>query len=227
SLEVFGMAVDAQVAVTLAAITIKVRGPVSIVNDKQIQPAVVVVVKPAASDGPLIALDSRFFRNLLELSVAQVAIKNVAVDACHKQISMAVVVVVRRCGAHRIACSRDTGLRGNVGEFHSAVISIQAVEELWRIFLQTRNRCAVREKNVNSPVVVVIKGRDAAGHRFDHVLARRGIVLKNEVQAGTLGNLAKANGGKRRRGLQTSAFSRQLRKKKGTCTSQEIASRKH
>src|SRR5437763_16462813 len=45
SLEVIGMAVDAPDAVTLPAITITLREPVSIVNDTQTQPTVVNAAK--------------------------------------------------------------------------------------------------------------------------------------------------------------------------------------
>src|SRR5207249_3121324 len=89
----------------------------------------------------------------------------------------------------------------DIGEFHPAIVSIQAVEELWRIFLQTRNRRTVCEEDVHSSVVVVIKGGNSARHRFDHVLTWRRMVLKHEVQPGMLGYLTETDGRKCERRL--------------------------
>src|SRR5215471_19386137 len=104
------MAIDAQVALAVATVAIELRSPVSIIDDEQIQPAIIVVVEPAGSDRPLVARDSRLLGHVLEFSVAQIAIENVAIDAGHEQIRMPVIVVVSSGRAHRIARTRETRL---------------------------------------------------------------------------------------------------------------------
>src|SRR5256885_10492619 len=42
--------------------------------------------------------------------------------------------------------------------------------------------------------IFVIESGDPTGHGFDHVFARRGIVLKHKIQPSLAGNLAKTNG---------------------------------
>src|SRR5205814_6163166 len=110
-LEILRMAVDAQIAVALTTVAVKVGSPVRVIDDEQIQPAVIVVVKPTGGNRPFVALDSGFLGHILELSVAQVAIKNVSVDACDKQIRMTIVVEVRCGSTHGIAGACDSGLR--------------------------------------------------------------------------------------------------------------------
>ena len=201
SFEILRVGVNTQIAVALTAVAVKIGSPVSVIDHEQVQPAVVIVVEPAGGNRPLVTLDSRFLRHILELSIAQVAIKNVPVDACNKQILMAIVVEVRCGSTHGIAGACDSGLRRDVREFHTAIVAIEPVEKLRRILFQRGDRRAIREKDVHSSVVVIIQRGDTARHRFDHVLARRGIVLKHEVQASALGNLAKTDRGKRERGL--------------------------
>jgi hypothetical protein len=64
------MAVDAQVAVALAAKAIKVGRPVRVIDYEQVQPSIVVIVEPTGRNRPLVALDARLFRYVLKLAVA-------------------------------------------------------------------------------------------------------------------------------------------------------------
>ena len=59
----------------------------------------VVIIKPSACYPPFAALDSGFFRDVLETAIAQIVVENIAVDPCHEEVHMPVVVVIRRCGA--------------------------------------------------------------------------------------------------------------------------------
>ena len=139
SFEILGVAVNTQIAVALTAVAVKTGSPMSVIDHEQVQPAVVIVVEPAGGNRPLVTLNSRFLRHILELSIAQVAIKNVPVDACNKQILIAIIVVVRRRSAHRIADASDPGFLRDIGEFHTTIVPVEPVEKLRRILFQRRN----------------------------------------------------------------------------------------
>src|SRR5258708_634631 len=124
---------DAEVAVVLPAKAIKVGCPVGVIYYEQIQPSIVVIVEPTGRNRPLVALDASLFGYVLKLAVAQVAIKNVPVDAGDKQIRVAIVVVICRRDAHRIARARHSGLQRYVGELHPAVIPVKPVEKSGRV----------------------------------------------------------------------------------------------
>ena len=139
SFEILRVAVNTQIAVALTAVAVKIGSPVSVIDHEQVQPAVVIVVEPAGGNRPLVTLDSRFLRHILELSIAQVAIKNVPVDACNKQILIAIIVVVRRRSAHRITDASDPGFLRDIGESHTTIVPVEPVEKLRRILFQRRN----------------------------------------------------------------------------------------
>jgi len=63
------MAINAQVAIAIAAKAIKVGRPVGIIDNKQIQPTIVVIVEPAGGNGPLVALDASGFGYVLKSAV--------------------------------------------------------------------------------------------------------------------------------------------------------------
>ena len=124
------MAINAQVAIAIATKAIKVGRPVGIIDHEQIQPTIVVIVEPAGGNGPLVALDASGFGYVLKSAITQIAIESIAVHTGDKQIRVAVIVIVRRCGAHGIARPRHSGFPGNVSELHSAVVAVKPVEKL-------------------------------------------------------------------------------------------------
>ena|SRR5437763_5848711 len=97
------MAVDAQISFAIPAVAIEIRGPVGVVDHKQVQPAIVVIVKPPGRYGPLVTFYSGFLGYIFEFSVAEITVEDIAVDARHEQISIAIIVVISRGCTHRIA----------------------------------------------------------------------------------------------------------------------------
>src|SRR5438132_11067361 len=69
SFEILGVAIDTKIAVALTAIAVKVGSPVRVIDHEQIQPAVIVVVKPTGGNRPFVALDSGFLGQILELPI--------------------------------------------------------------------------------------------------------------------------------------------------------------
>ncbi len=153
-------------------------------DHEQIELAVVIEIEPPRGNRPLGAANANPFGHVLERSVAAVVIQRVVIDTRHKDVRMAVVVVIGYGYAHRITLARHASLLRNVCEVHVAVVAIQAIPVLRRVFLQRRNGGGIRKVDVRPSVAVVIEDRDSAGHRLDHVFLRRWMVFQDKSNAG-------------------------------------------
>src|SRR5437773_502879 len=131
------MTVDTYVPVAVAAEAIKIGGPLSVIHHAEVEPAVVIIVEPSRGHGPLVALDAGLLCDVLEAAVPQVAIQNVPVNARHKQVHVAVIVIVGGGAAHRVPGAGDASFASHVGEFHSAIIPVKTIRELRRAFLRS------------------------------------------------------------------------------------------
>src|SRR5581483_7752536 len=96
-------------------------------------------------------------RNVLERSVAAIAIKNVAIQTRDKDIGIAVVIVICNRDAIGIAFTRNARLLGNVRESPIAVVMKKAIRILRPGLLQRRHLRAVGEKHIHAAVVVVVE----------------------------------------------------------------------
>src|SRR5689334_25340695 len=76
-LEIFRMAVDPNVFVAIAAEAILQRRA-RVMNNKQVEFAVVIVIKPAGGDCPLPAFNSRLCSDIFERAVAAIAVERVS-----------------------------------------------------------------------------------------------------------------------------------------------------
>jgi len=94
--------------------------------------------------GPILRIDalveSGLCRYIGERSVSIVVVKRVAVDACHKYIRMAVVVVIANRHADIVAASSQAGRLCHVSENTVAVVAEQAVAVLgWSLLSVARS----------------------------------------------------------------------------------------
>ncbi len=177
------MAVHANAARRVPAEAVHLGRPHRVVDDQEVEPAVVVVVEPAAADGPLVGGNAGLRGDVFETS-ADVAIQHLAMHAGHEEVGGAVVVVVRGGHAHGVAGAAQARGFGHVAETHGALVPEEPVGILRVVLLQAGNGRPVREEDVEPPVAVVIEEGDPAGHGLDQVLARRGAVLVDEVEPG-------------------------------------------
>ena len=118
-----------------------------------------------------------------ERAVAAVAIQPIAVDAGDEEIDVAVVIVVGGRRAGRVAFACDTGALGDVDEGHAAAIAEQPVPLVRPALGKRWQLCAVGEKDVGKTVTVVIEDGEPAGHRLDHVLVGRRVLIETVVEA--------------------------------------------
>src|SRR5262249_21076338 len=112
-------------------------------------------------------------------------------NAGDKEINVSVVVVVSGRRTHGIPDTLDTGGGRHVGEAKPAVVSKQPVRIRWRVLDQRGRRCAVREENIGTPVVVVVEHREAARSAFNIVLVRSRRVPIHERESRAFGDVAK------------------------------------
>src|SRR4029077_802066 len=93
-------------------------------------------IEPSSRYGPRLsqlgmnASELGFRGHVFERSIAPIPEKDVAIDAGHEQIGVAVIVEISDCGRHRVTGCGNAGLFGHVGEMTFAVISVEAIEEL-------------------------------------------------------------------------------------------------
>ena len=193
-----GMAVGAQ-ALFERAEGILVDLPMAVVDDKEIEQSIVVVVEPARSDGPhFLAMgvrssDAGFGCYVGEGSVAVVAKELVAGNIGDEDVRIAVVVEVADGDAHAVACASDTRFFSDVGECAVMVIAEEAIPVSRCRLFKRRDLGAVDAVNVEKAVVVEVKQSDTGNHGFGLVLVGCSAVASYEVEARSLGDLVEAN----------------------------------
>ena len=117
-------------------------------------------------------VESGLLCHIAERSVAIVVIQRVAVDAGDKDVGVSVVVVVADGNTNIKPGALQSGSFGYVGERPVAVIAKEMVRVLRRRLFQRGDVRAIGEENVGTSIAVVIKNRDASGHRLRNILGR-------------------------------------------------------
>jgi hypothetical protein len=103
-------------------------GVAVLVRDEQIQIAVAVDVEPHGADGPARIADARFNGDVGEAAVVVAKQPVRLVAECHKEVEIAIVVVVDPRRLPRNADEMEAECRRHVGEMAAvAVVSIQLV----------------------------------------------------------------------------------------------------
>ena len=104
--------------------------PLHVTGDKQIQPAVIVVVEKTGRHRPSRVGNTGFGSNVAEGAIAAVAIQHVSPVTGDVEVSEAVVIVVRSGYAHAvvsIARRRESGGEGYIGIAAVFVLTVEAI----------------------------------------------------------------------------------------------------
>jgi hypothetical protein len=187
------------------AVGVFVDLPMAVVDYKEIEQPVVVVVEPTRADRPHLLIvgvrpsDTGSGSDVRECAVAVVAKELVAGDVGDEDVGVAVVVEVSNGDAHPVARSSDSRFFCDVGECAVVVVAEESIPVGGRSFFERRDLGSVDGIDVEEPVIVVVEQRNAGNHGFGLVLVGRGAIAGNKVETGLLGNLVEANAGKRRR----------------------------
>src|SRR5258708_19319152 len=136
---------------------------INVVGDKQVEPAVAIVVDEGAPGIPALAIagDAGFFAHVGKGAVAVVVVENILAKISDEEIFEAVIVVIANADALSPARVRHTRLGRDIGE--SAITIV--FEQMRRWLLsggKTFQAPAVYQKNIQPAVVVVVIKSDAA-----------------------------------------------------------------
>src|ERR1017187_6707669 len=106
-----------------AAPDVGFRRPLNVVCNHQIEPPVLIVVKPPRAGGPATRVgDTRLGRNVGEGAIAIIVVKNGAAVSGHIQVGISIIIEVP--DSHPLAVmsfAPHSGLFGDVGECSVAV----------------------------------------------------------------------------------------------------------
>ena len=168
------------------------EGPVEVVRDEEVEPAVVVVVEEgrARLQGVPRHRDARPGGDVGEVAVALVVVEHVVAVVRHQDVHEAVVVVVAHGDALRVALdprAAQPRLGGHVDETPAARVAEEAVEAgRVRAHVLGRGR-PVQEEQVHPAVVVVVERGHGPAERLERVLHVGGEVLLDEAHAPRFG----------------------------------------
>src|SRR5689334_19435306 len=93
--------------------------------DKQIELAVVVVIKPYGARSPAWRCNTSLLRDVGESAIGIIVIENAAPVLGHVKIREAIAIVVADRYALAVATSGNTGLLGDVGKSPVAIVPVQ------------------------------------------------------------------------------------------------------
>jgi hypothetical protein len=176
------MAVGTAAWRVISAEWLRGRVPGDVVDHKQIEPSIVIVVEPSSGHCPAALRQSGASRYIFEGAVAAVSVECGPAQAGNRQVDPAVVVEIGRCHSHGISRSAHAGFGGHVGEGTVAIIVEQPVAEGGVDLLQAGHGSAVGNIDVGPAVVVVIENRNAAEHGLGKMLVSDRSILDDHGQ---------------------------------------------
>src|ERR1035441_5364227 len=199
------MAVCAQ-APAAQAHRIFVYSPAAVVENEQIEVAVVIVVHPAGSRAPHLLPfvtspgNPGLLRDVGKRSIAIVVVEMVAGYTGDIDILPAVVVVIAYRLPHIVAIAGDTRLVGDIGESAVMIIVKQTVLVLVGFFPERWKGGAIGEIDIQVAVVVVVDQPDAGDHCLRLILVWGGAAIRGEIQLRVRGDILETNRTVARRG---------------------------
>ena len=93
-------------------------------RDKEIQLAVVVVVKPDCAGGPAGRRRAGLISDVGERRIPIVVVKNISSITCNVEIDVAITVIVSRGGSHTESAPTHTSFFSDVGERPVMIITV-------------------------------------------------------------------------------------------------------
>src|SRR5690606_1816082 len=100
SSEISRVAVDTQIALPVTAVPFVDGTVFDVIDNEEIQPSIIVVVKPAGCDRPEIAVYPGLFRYLFKSAVTPVSVEEVLKNSGHEKVDITIIVKVADCNSH-------------------------------------------------------------------------------------------------------------------------------
>src|ERR1041385_743168 len=116
--------------------------PLQVVDDKEIEQAVIIYIHPGSAHRPQGSVfrvrfgEARLLANIREGAVPVIVIESVAVNACYEDVFEPVIVVVSNRNAHVEPNSLQPCLLGDVGERAVAIVMKEPVPVFRRVLFQ-------------------------------------------------------------------------------------------
>ena len=165
-------------------------GPLHVIDDEEVEQAIVVDVDPSSGNGPERAVfgvvplvQAGLFRDVRKGAVAIVVVKGIAVDAGNKNVGMAIVVVISDGHSDVKPSALQASFVSDVGKDAVAVVPVQTIPVFGVGLLPCGQGCSVGEEDVGPAVAVVIEDGHAAGHRFGGSAGWTFVTLKAKSQS--------------------------------------------
>ena len=136
---------------------------VNVAGNKQIEIAVVVIVKKGSASGPARCADTGSLRNVRECPVAVILQQVILAQTGHEQIIKTIVVVVAGRDSHSPANVGEAGLVSDILERAVTGVSIESTARL-ASGLHQINCQGIDEEQILVAIIVVIEHRDTAAH---------------------------------------------------------------
>ena len=177
---------------------------VEVVDDHEVEPAVVVVVDEARRHRPPIFRGAAFLRAVAEGAVAVVAPELVRSVVADVEIGEAVVVVVARRHSHAVAAGGDAARLGDVSELEDRAAVGRRVQVVAKETMRQRSarrqrgvgerlagaqHVALRQVEIEIAILVVVQQGAARSHHLEVVALPGHAVEVMEVEPGRGGRL--------------------------------------
>src|ERR1051326_3999514 len=95
------MAIAAHAGAFCAAVVIALGGPIDVVGDRQVEPSVVVVIKPGGAGSPSTGIrHAGLLGDIGEGAVAVIVVEDRAAISQHHQVGIPVVIVIAHRHSH-------------------------------------------------------------------------------------------------------------------------------
>src|SRR5271170_7048131 len=170
--------------------------PLDIPEDHKIEESIAVEIDPCGGSGPSAARYTGFLSYIRKGSVPIVVVEVIAAIGRYIKVFIAFVVVVADGYPHAVARALKAGLFRNVFKVSIGFLMVETVPILRASLLRN---CALRrgifegraidEEEVEPPIVVIIKKRDARTHRLNKIFLRRVRGLMQKVNPDVQSNI--------------------------------------
>src|SRR5262245_59213202 len=136
ALEIVGVAISSDGRTTGKRAMLEI--PLNVAQDKQIEPAIPIIVEPTGACGPTTTTDARFFGDVFKRPVTTVAIEYSAAKGSDVEVDKSVVIEVTRGHAHRIAFAPNAGAFRNIFEAAIRFLMIETIPKTRVTFVRLR-----------------------------------------------------------------------------------------
>src|SRR5437667_7862897 len=160
--------------------------PLDVIGDNQVEPTVLIVVKPPRTRGPAAFVrDTGLGGDVGKRSVAVIVVKDRVAIAGDVQIGISVIVEVPHGNTLAVvALTADSGFFGDVGKCAVPIIVVKSRAQGMQWFVDVGGGRLHKEK-IHQPVLVIVDPANAGAHSFKVILffGLSGILKKSDTRS--------------------------------------------